>query len=320
MTWILEQLEQMDALRDSERRLLQEIQQAPRTYPEQAHIHEAEAAKASVHILRRGWACAVRLLSDGRRQILEIFLPGQVMGLRDIGVGGDTQGFLALTEVEICSFPRDRLRPLFQRSPQLAELLFEMLAREQSVLAERLVNIGRRPAAQRLAHFLMEMQVRLNPCSDRFELPLSQSILGDALGLSSVHVSRTFKQLKQAGLVQMDDGVVIVRDLERLAEYAEFDPEYLLLARPKAWAPRSRLPQDRVSPGATRQGLRPSNRWSPAGNEEDDRQDQPDHEEYPGDVGCRSGNAGQTQSTGNDGNDQKEKRQIEHGNSPPFEL
>lgn len=101
------------------------------------------------------------------------------------------------------------------------------MAREQSLLVERVINIGRRNAAERLTHFLIEIKVRLNVDSEAFELPMNQSIIGDALSLSTVHVCRTFGHLRRLGLIETHGGRIRIRDLDRLVDFAGFDRTYL---------------------------------------------------------------------------------------------
>ncbi|TVQ33902.1 MAG: Crp/Fnr family transcriptional regulator [Wenzhouxiangella sp.] len=177
--------------------------------------------------LHRGWACAVRVLADGQRQVLDIFLPGQIMGLREMGFDQTHAEIVALTDVEACPFPRTHLKDVFTRAPGLGELFFIVMAREQAMLTERMISIGRRPAVQRLAHFLLEFQVRLGSDNDDFELPLNQSVIGDALGLSAVHVSRTMAVLRKRGLVAADNGRIRILDIDALADLAEFERDYL---------------------------------------------------------------------------------------------
>ncbi len=95
------------------------------------------------------------------------------------------------------------------------------------MLIERVINIGRRSAVERLAHFIVEMKVRLNVDTDQFELPMNQTVIGDTLSLSSVHVSRTFKVLRDEGLLESHNGNIQILDLEGLIEISGFDRNYL---------------------------------------------------------------------------------------------
>nr|WP_277347535.1 helix-turn-helix domain-containing protein [Wenzhouxiangella sp. XN79A] len=92
---------------------------------------------------------------------------------------------------------------------------------------ERLTSLGRRDAAERLGHFLLEMHHRLRPSANRFRLPVTQAFLADMLGLTSVHVSRMLSQLRDEGLVDMNDQGVHLLDIDTLRRACDFDPGYL---------------------------------------------------------------------------------------------
>ena len=99
------------------------------------------------------------------------------------------------------------------------------------MVVEHLVGIGRRSAAERMAHFLLELGARLAlvgmGSKAGYACPLTQSHLADALGLSAVHVNRVLRQLREDGLATFRDGHVTFDDYGRLVELAEFDPAYL---------------------------------------------------------------------------------------------
>lgn len=189
----------------------------------------SEAGREASHffILQEGWACATRLLSNGQRQVLDIFLPGEIMGLRDIGFSRTQTELTALTSVSACPFPAEYFDEIFERSPKLARIFFLKLVCENALLTERIINIGRRPAVERLAHFLLEMKVRLSVRGAEYDLPLNQNVIADALGISTVHVSRTLGQLKEKGLAQVCHNRVTIDDVGGLMELSGFDPAYL---------------------------------------------------------------------------------------------
>lgn len=214
-------------LNSSELELLALMEKDSREYPRDHVLAPAGAEADRLFMLKKGWACAMRTLADGQRQVLDVFLPGQIMGLREMSFSTNLSEFRTLTPVVVSSFPRQQLSEMFATSPRLATLFFMMAAREQSVLIERIVSIGRRTAAARLAHFIVEMRMRLGKSCREFEMPLNQTVIGDALGLTSVHVSRTFTLLKQMKLVERHSGCIRIRDLDRLVEFAGFDRDYL---------------------------------------------------------------------------------------------
>lgn len=224
---IVNQFSNLTNLTDNEVSLLATLEKNPREYPKDTTLAGAGSDADRFFTLRSGWACATRTLADGQRQVLDIFLPGQIMGLREMSFQQNLSEFRTITPIVACPFPREHLSEIFDKSPRLTDLFFMILAREQSMLIERVINIGRRTAAERLAHFIVEMKVRLNQTSQEFELPLNQTIIGDALSLSSVHISRTFRTLKEMQLIEKTDGVVRIRDLDALIDFAGFDRAYL---------------------------------------------------------------------------------------------
>lgn len=224
---ILQQFQQLADLDEYEKDLLRELEKHPRAFGAGELLAEAGQPSDHFYTITKGWACAERVLADGRRQILDLFMPGQILGLREISFRRNLSDFRAIDEVEACPFPRKRLTDIFDRAPRLGDLFFLILAREQSMLVERVINIGRRTAAERLAHFLIEIKVRLNQESNDLKLPMTQVGVGDALSLSAVHVSRTYHQLSDLGLIDKSDGCIRICDLDALIEYGGFDRAYL---------------------------------------------------------------------------------------------
>ena len=224
---LIPQFETISSLSDREVALLKALEQDVRDYPMNATLTAEGQFSDRLFMLKSGWACATRILADGQRQVLDIFLPGQILGLREMGMRHSLTEFYAMTDAQACPFPKQRLTEIFEQSPKLTDLFFLAMAREQSMLIERVTNIGRRNALERLAHFIVEMKVRLTMRNMPFELPINQSMLGDTLGLSSVHISRTFKQLKTLGLLDHQNGDMQILDLEGLIELSGFDRAYL---------------------------------------------------------------------------------------------
>ncbi|GAB4124788.1 MAG: Crp/Fnr family transcriptional regulator [Wenzhouxiangellaceae bacterium] len=224
---IVSQFQQFAELNGAEKALLQELEQSPVTYAAGDLLAEAGLRSEYFFTIVEGWVCAERTLEDGRCQVLDLFTPGQIAGLREITFHSNLCDFRALTPVVACPFPRKQLNVIFDQVPRLGDLLFLVLAREQSMLVERVINIGRRNAAERLAHFLVEIKARLHSKSDVIELPMTQSAIGDALSLSAVHVSRTFQQLCELGLISKDQACIRIMDLEALIEFGGFERAYL---------------------------------------------------------------------------------------------
>lgn len=211
--------------------LLASLEKSPKKIPADTVVcREHDAAKAFYTVMS-GWLFSYRELEDGTRQVLDIYVPGDVIGLREFAFSSRLTTVMALTDAEICEFPKTRMAEVFAHSVLLSNLFFAIATREQAVLLERLVNLGRRSAPQKLAHLTLEMFSRLRRTGrypeNQFKMPLPQHVLSDALGLSAVHVSRTFTELKQEGLLFRDGSTILIPDLEKLKEFAGFSPHYL---------------------------------------------------------------------------------------------
>jgi len=180
--------------------------------------------------LLNGWAFDYQLLEDGRRQIDKIALPGDFLGFqadlaRPMGYSVQT-----LTASAVCVFPRRNLIELFREHPDLALRLTWMVARDESLARERLTSVGRRSALERIAYFLLELYYRVRTRTDvavgaEIPLPLTQEHIGDALGLTSVHVNRTLRELRELNLLHLANRRLHVLDPDGLAELAGADED-----------------------------------------------------------------------------------------------
>lgn len=218
-------------LTDDEKRLLSSLEESPTNVKAGALLWEVGAPANEFCTLRSGWAYSYRHLENGDRQILEVFLPGDIIGLREFAFSQRLENVRMITDGVVCHFPHKRMLDLFRQSLPLTSVMFAISSRQQALLTERLVNLARRSARQKMAHFLHEMYLRLrqtnHDISGQFRLPLSQEQLADILGLSPVHVSRTFSALSEDGLVFRDRHHVSLPNLEALATEGEFDDCYL---------------------------------------------------------------------------------------------
>ncbi len=211
--------------------LLSSLEKSPKTISaEDVLCHEGDSAEAFYTVLS-GWLYSYRHMEDGTRQVLDIYVPGDVIGLREFAFSHRLTSTAALTDAEVCEFPKSRMAEIFSHSVLLSSLFFAIAAREQAVLLERLVNLGRRSASQKLAHLSLELFSRLERTNtfskNEFKMPLPQHVLADALGLSAVHVSRTFTELKEEGLMLRDNNKITIPDIQRLKDFAGFSPYYL---------------------------------------------------------------------------------------------
>lgn len=193
-------------------------------------VHQGRSDQAA-YILVSGWACSYKILKDGQRQIVDFQIPGDFLGLRSVLLKLSDHSVEPVSEIEATEVMLPDLLEAFAQTPRLATAVLWAVSRDEAMVVEHLVNIGRRGAAERMAHFLLELESRLAlvGMGDKsgYACPLTQSLLADALGLSAIHVNRVLRQLREDGMVTFRDGFVAFDNYRKLADYAEFDSAYL---------------------------------------------------------------------------------------------
>jgi CRP-like cAMP-binding protein len=183
--------------------------------------------------VEEGFAARYKLLHNGKRQIVNFVLPGDVVGLPGSFMEKAPYSVIALTDMklQICSI--DAYIQLCYRRPQFGLALSWLAVYEAITCAEHLINIGRRTPAERLAHLLLEIYSRLTMAGrasqSRFDLPFSQEVMSDALSLSVPHLNRTLAKLRADGLIKVNGRCVEFADLEALEMLGQF--QSLNLAR-----------------------------------------------------------------------------------------
>ncbi len=193
-------------------------------------VHQGQSDQAA-YILISGWAFSYKLMANGERQIVDFQIPGDFLGLRSVLLHISDHSIEPVTDIEVTEVHVSDLLEAFSQTPRLATAVMWAASRDEAMVVEHLVNVGRRNAAERMAHFLLELGARLTlvrlGSREGFACPITQYLLADALGLSAVHVNRVLRQLREAKLLTFRDGFVGFENYDRLAEFAQFDPTYL---------------------------------------------------------------------------------------------
>ncbi len=193
-------------------------------------VHQGQTHQAA-YILAEGWVCSYKLLRDGSRQIVDFQIPGDFLGLRSVLFRTADHNIEPVTAVEASEVLESDLLEAFATTPRLATAVLWAASRDEAMVVEHLVGIGRRNALERTAHFLLELSARLTLVGrgtrEGFACPLSQYMLADALGLSAVHINRVLRELREEGLLTFQKGQVTIHDFDRLVDLAEFDRSYL---------------------------------------------------------------------------------------------
>ena len=230
-TPLTDKLTQFVSLSPEEVAVLGNLQSTIRTVARNRDIISEGRKYDGLLVLIEGVSIRYRILHDGRRQVLNITLPGDFIGFPGCFFESALYSITALTDCIVSVVPFARLLGLFERCPRIAATIFWSFSCEAAMYAEHLIDVGRRSALERVAHFLLELLTRLQAiglADERsYQMPLTQELVGDALGLSVPHVSRTLKQLREDDLVAVDGQRVIIKDIEALSTLADFERTYL---------------------------------------------------------------------------------------------
>lgn len=185
----------------------------------------------AVYVNHNGWLLRYKILHGGSRQIIDFILPGQIFGLQACLFKNALYSVAAITESSLSEIPFEMIDNVFERSPRLARALFWSAISETAIVGEHLVGAARRSAYERISHLLLELFVRLKGSGVAddmsFELPLTQELIGDAVGLTTVHVNRTMRSLREDKLIAVDGKRVTILDFEGLSLISDFENSYL---------------------------------------------------------------------------------------------
>lgn len=220
------------ALDAAERAAIAALECPLRTVPARTEMVWEGQRGQRAFILLSGWVCSSKSLRDGSRQIVDFQLPGDFIGMRTMLFRTAEHSFDTITDVTLSEVSVDDLLALFAAAPRLATAILWALSCEEAMVVEHLVDVGRRSALVRTAHYLLELGARLRlvgrASADGYDCPLTQYLLADALGLSAIHLNRVLRQLREEGMLTFREGRVHFDDLGALVALAEFDMAYLM--------------------------------------------------------------------------------------------
>ncbi|HEY5963599.1 MAG TPA: Crp/Fnr family transcriptional regulator [Xanthobacteraceae bacterium] len=191
---------------------------------------------AHLYTVLSGWAFRYKMLPDGRRQILNYALPSDFLGLQG-SVNDEMQHSVeALTDMILCVFPREKLWQLYRDYPTLAFDLTWLAAREEQILDEHLLSVGRRTALERVAYLLLVVFQRAEEVGltkgNSLQLPFTQQHVADTLGMSLVHTNKTLRRLSATKTVRWKDRRFEILDRDELARIASYEPPKAKAGRP----------------------------------------------------------------------------------------
>jgi CRP-like cAMP-binding protein len=232
---LLLKLRARDLLTGEEEEVLRASVSDIREYPAGRTIVRTGTTLSASTLLIEGIVCRYKDLSDGQRQIMELHVTGDFVDLHGFLLKQLDHNVGAMTPVRVASVPHDALRGITETHPHLGRMLWFSTLLDAAIHREKILSIGRRSAMARIAHIFCELAVRLRTVGladdEGYELPLTQADLADVTGLTSVHVNRMLKKLRDEDLLTFRGGTVTIGDWDRLQRMAEFDPTYLHLER-----------------------------------------------------------------------------------------
>jgi CRP-like cAMP-binding protein len=204
-----------------------------RVYRRGAVIRREHDRAQELYVVNSGWLLSFVLLDDGSRQILRLHLPGDMVGLSCAAFNEATESLVALTDVKLSPVEKSALNRLFVEHPRLGALLFLIAQAEKVSLSDRLASLGRTSAKARVAALILDTVARLRVMNadlgDTFAFPLTQEEIGDATGLTAVHVNRMMRALVEEGLIARQANQLTIRNEARLAEVANYINRYAAL-------------------------------------------------------------------------------------------
>lgn len=208
-----------------------DLQAGLKTFRKNRDVIVAGKHYKTLFVNHDGWLFRYKILHNGDRQITDFILPNQIFGLQACMFKTALYSVATITDVSLSSIPLDAIDNLFERIPALAKALFWSSLCNSAILAEHLIDTSRRSAYERVSHLILELFVRLKAADltddMSFNMPLTQELIGSALGLTTVHVNRTLRSLREDKLILMDGKRVTILDFEALSLVSDFDNSYL---------------------------------------------------------------------------------------------
>jgi CRP-like cAMP-binding protein len=213
-------------LSDAERDALDRLEEQDRHFRRGAVVIGENEAPRDLYIVRSGWLHSSVVLGNGSRQIMRFHFQGDIVGLPSLAFADSPETVTAVTDVVLCPFGRERLATLIADHPRIAALLLSLAVADRVTLADRLASIGRTSARARVGALICEIFARmrrLGPVpADGLQLPLTQEDIGDATGLTAVHVNRMMRALVEDGIIVRSGSHVRLADEKRLVSESNF--------------------------------------------------------------------------------------------------
>lgn len=198
---------------------------------EEVYIQREGFNFSTCTLLIDGLAYRQKVTPDASRQIVSIHTAGEILDAHGLFLASSDHDIRALSRCKLAKIPRASMQKLIEDRPVIAHALLKSIFVEASILREWVMNLGRQTARTRVAHFFCELAVRIGvPMTAngrRYHLPMTQQDIGDAVGLTSVHVNRMIMSLEADNLIRRDGRTYHIPDIDALKQFAGFRSRYL---------------------------------------------------------------------------------------------
>jgi len=225
---LAERLSHYVRLSEAETLSLAQLEDQDRAYRRGAVVIRENESPRELFVVRSGWLHSSSVLGNGSRQILRFHFQGDMLGLPMLAFADSPETVTAVTDIVLAPFSREKLAQMMEEHPRLGALILGLSVAERVALADRLASIGRTSARSRVGSLICEMVARLRRLGavgeDGYvQLPLTQEDIGDATGLTSVHVNRMLRTLVDDGIIARNGGNQMrVVDEKRLVEESNY--------------------------------------------------------------------------------------------------
>lgn len=204
---------------------------APRVYTARQDLIREGDEPGPMFVVLEGWVCRYKILPTGTRQILAFLMPGDACDLHIKLLAEMDHSIQAITPSLVATVSRDRMNALMDNHPNIAKAMYAAQLVDEGILRAWIVSMGRRSSTERVAHLICELYLRARSIGltgdGQFDLPLSQLVLADALGMTAVHINRVLKEMRLSGAMALNRGSVTILDPVKLIHIAGFDENYL---------------------------------------------------------------------------------------------
>jgi CRP-like cAMP-binding protein len=231
---LIRKLETLAALSDEEKQALRGLPMTVKAFKADQDIVREGDNPAECCLVLEGMVFRYLMLDDGRRQIMGFYIPGDIPDLQSLHITTMDHSVATLVPTTVAFIPHQSLNELNARHPTIANALWRDTIVDAAMFRLWMVGLGQRSAHERLAHLLCELLVRFRAVGlaedeQTCAFPMTQTELGDALGLTTVHVNRMIQDMRRDGLITLGRGSLCINDWKRLRQRAKFNPLYLHL-------------------------------------------------------------------------------------------